>query len=336
MEGVRQREADAVDVLRAALVQTRERRRRSRPACRATSSARPGRRSRRRGSAATSSTVSPTWSPWPCVTAITSMRSGCFSCVGRLRVAGQERVDVDVLAAGRVSSRKAAWPSQVSVAICAFRREPLSIEGPSGRERSYRPVGRRVLPALLVALAAIADSRGLAVRLQPAARGGAVRARGGAERVRRFLDARDDPATALAGARSGVRRRCCSTVSCAVRSTAVHDTAAARGLVGDRVPGDLRGAGGRRRGAVRAAARRSCGRRSRSARPSLTRLRDGGALSSGLRAHVGRRQASVPCQTSVRTATKAVTSRPQARTAATSRPIRPRRSAAARRRTSRS
>ena len=60
-----------------------------------------------------SSTVSPRWSPWPCVSAITSIRSGSQLRLRALRVPVQEGVDVDALPVGRVEAEgRVAEPGQ--------------------------------------------------------------------------------------------------------------------------------------------------------------------------------------------------------------------------------
>src|SRR4051794_37629774 len=59
------------------------------------------------------------------------------------------------------SSRKAAWPSQVSVAMRLLSREGREHRRTVRSEReAVHALARRLLPALLVVLAAFADSRG--------------------------------------------------------------------------------------------------------------------------------------------------------------------------------
>ena len=61
------------------------------------------------------STASPTWSPCPCVIAITSTRSGVTLLGGALRVPVQERIDVDAFPAGRLDAeRRVAQPGESS------------------------------------------------------------------------------------------------------------------------------------------------------------------------------------------------------------------------------
>src|SRR5580765_6933986 len=122
-----------------------------------------------------------------------------------------------------LSSRKAECPSQVSDAIASrsFRCPTgLRIEGSSGFSAKLWLVGRRVLPVLLVAVAAISDSAGdhglarnaLLFALPFAAVAALVRFGG-------FLDSRERF--------SGLQALCSGLIvallvlSCAVRSNAV-------------------------------------------------------------------------------------------------------------------
>src|SRR5438445_6589568 len=108
-----------------------------------------------------SSTVSPTWSEWPCVSAITSIRSGSFSESGHFGLPSHGSTYTRFPPG--VSSRNEACPSQVSNAsaigllssACAGERKGTS----AGRANLER-MARRALPALLALAALVADFAG--------------------------------------------------------------------------------------------------------------------------------------------------------------------------------
>ena len=80
---------------------------------------------------------------------------GCLLRLGRLRVALQERVDVDALAAVRVETeRRVSEPGE-----CRHDSGD-DIEGPSGPRAKLSGGMRRVLPGLLAIAAFYADGRG--------------------------------------------------------------------------------------------------------------------------------------------------------------------------------
>ena len=162
MEGVGEREADAVDLLRAALVE-------------------PGHLADVRALARRASFFSSTWQTISRVgerlreldgvadvvavavrDAITSTRSGVFSELRRLRVRRSGTGRCRSACRGRSRAGTRAWPSQVSVAICSFRSGiALSIEGPSGpRREAMRPWDVECFRLCSSILAAYADSRG--------------------------------------------------------------------------------------------------------------------------------------------------------------------------------
>ena len=161
MEGVRERELDPVGLDGAALVRARASRRLGAllPEPVVELDQRDDSRPR---TSCVSSTVSPTWSPWPCVSAITSTRSGSCSPSGHFGLP-QPGVDVDPLAAGRVDPEaRVAEPGHRHVGHArSFLTGRLSItkERRPGR-RTIGRMGRRWIPVALVLAAAAADGAG--------------------------------------------------------------------------------------------------------------------------------------------------------------------------------
>src|SRR5581483_5365524 len=150
---------------------------------------------------------------------------GRAGVVRRLRVSGQEGVDVDPAAPVALDQERGVPEPGEGCHRPPFVASPASrerIEGSSGAGAKLRLVGRRVLPALLVAAAAAADAHGAhglaldaLLAAVPFAAVAGLAAFGG------YLDRRDDPVVALQALLWAVAL-VLLLVSCEVRSSAIH------------------------------------------------------------------------------------------------------------------